>query len=376
MKNLRINIPTVIVAVVLSILIGSSALYAVTYPSAKGFMESPATGDIPVQNASGFFTGTDPSTLASGTTLDDAYDNGDTIDYSSGNGPVVMNFPAAGTTDPIAEAILGGNYQIRNQWIQANDAELLDVSALYLTTSADVTPQDYHMMGITSTDSGSNNYTRWLVTSLGFFQGIGFSVNNYPTNANQIHVIDQTIVNFNVQQDDIDFLVKTTGSATAFVIDAGDDTAKFAIPVTVTDSITVVSTTVNTGGGLQRIFSEATSGALSGASGTIQVNVPTGAKIIGVQLRVDTLITSGDGADTWTANLTTAGPVTVQEIGSGLLFDKNTKPEAMFDPIAASPVAQSEIDITLLPTPAGTFSGGVVRALVYYWDFIVMDNNP
>jgi hypothetical protein len=62
-------------------------------------------------------------------------------------------------------------------------------------------------------------------------------------------------------------------------------------------SIGIAGTT----GGLVRRFSEQTV-TLAGASGSILVNVPAGTRILATQLRVDTLITSGDGGASWKAD--------------------------------------------------------------------------
>lgn len=132
------------------------------------------------------------------------------------------------------------------------------------------------------------------------------------------------------------------------------------------------SPTANTGGGYTRTISEATV-TLSGASGSIAVNIPVGARLLGVQLRVDTLITSGDGGTTWTAAY--AGGAT-QAITSGQAFTKNTKANIMFDNFAATPiVAGSVATITITPN-SGTFSGGAVRAVAYYENFVALSNQP
>jgi hypothetical protein len=114
-----------------------------------------------------------------------------------------------------------------------------------------------------------------------------------------------------------------------------------------------------TTGGFVHKRSEAVSAALSGASGSIAVNVPSGSRILGVQLRVDTAITSGDGGTTWTAAYVNT-PTTA--ITSGQAFTKNTKFNAIHP---AYEITTDTVTITITPN-SGTFSGGVVRAIVYY----------
>ena len=124
-------------------------------------------------------------------------------------------------------------------------------------------------------------------------------------------------------------------------------------------------------GGMKLQTSEATA-TLAGASTDIDVDVPLGAKLIGAQLRVDTLITSGDGAATWAAAYKTGA---TQAIGSGLAFAKQTKHNAFFDANADTPITSGVTKIAVTPN-AGTFSGGVVQAIVYYEAFVALPDAP
>ena len=124
-------------------------------------------------------------------------------------------------------------------------------------------------------------------------------------------------------------------------------------------------------GGYVRKYSEAVSAALSGATGVIAVNIPIGARLLGVQLRVDTLITSGDGSTAWSAAYTGGA---AQAIASGQAFTKNTKVNTMFDSFAATPLVVGSVATITISATAGTFSAGVVRAICYYEDFTAMGN--
>jgi hypothetical protein len=114
-----------------------------------------------------------------------------------------------------------------------------------------------------------------------------------------------------------------------------------------------------TTGGFTRQLSEAVSAALSGATGSIAVNVPSGARILGVQLRVDTAITSDNATKTWAADYVNT-PTTA--ITSGQVFDANTKFNAIHP---AYEITTGTVTITITAA-AGSFTGGVVRAIVYY----------
>ncbi len=135
-----------------------------------------------------------------------------------------------------------------------------------------------------------------------------------------------------------------------------------------TSVLSITNVMPGTTGGITFTGAEATV-TLSGASGTIQTNVPTGALLIGVQLRVDTAITSGDGATSWSAAYTAGGAS--QAICSGQAFTKNTKANKFFDYNANTGIASAEVDITITPN-ANTFSGGVIRAIVSYREFTAM----
>ena len=134
-------------------------------------------------------------------------------------------------------------------------------------------------------------------------------------------------------------------------------------------SETIQSTTANSGGGYKRMYSDVASAALSGATGTIQVNVPTGSRLLGCQLRVDTLVA---GPFAWNAAYVTGA---TQAIGAGINVTKNTKVSTMFDCFAATPIASAEVDV-LVTAVGGDFTAGVIRAIVYYETFITMDDNP
>lgn len=116
-------------------------------------------------------------------------------------------------------------------------------------------------------------------------------------------------------------------------------------------------TIIGTTGGSTRLYSEATA-TLTGASTVLQVNVPSGARLLGAQLRVDTAITSGDGGASWAAAYS-GGSTTA--LATGQAFTKNTKVNTLH----VDEIAASEVDITITPD-SGTFSAGVIRAIVYY----------
>ena len=134
-------------------------------------------------------------------------------------------------------------------------------------------------------------------------------------------------------------------------------------------SVVTPSTTAGTGGGLASKIAEATSGALSGASGSIAINVPTGARIKGTQLRVDTAITSDNATKTWTAVYVNT-PTTA--ICSGQAFAKDTVFNALHP---AYEITTGTVTITITPA-AGNFTAGAIRAVVYYDALVALSAAP
>lgn len=124
-------------------------------------------------------------------------------------------------------------------------------------------------------------------------------------------------------------------------------------------------------GGLVLKASEATVDVTVAASHTLTVAVPTGATVIGVQLRVDVLLVAGDD---WTAVWDDGAPV--QTIGTGLLVGKNYKFNKFFDTNANSDIMTATTNIVITRTAGGNFvsTNGKIKAIAYYWEFEAMDN--
>ncbi len=140
-------------------------------------------------------------------------------------------------------------------------------------------------------------------------------------------------------------------------------TAASASPVAGIDAAGTYN--MGTTGGYLRRTAEATGTAAAAATFNIATNVPTGARILGVQLHVDTAL-----SNTWDAAYNTGS---TQTIGSNSAAAKNTKLNKMFDCQAATPITSGVTDITITRNGGGSFTaGGVVRAIVYYEDFKIM----
>jgi hypothetical protein len=125
--------------------------------------------------------------------------------------------------------------------------------------------------------------------------------------------------------------------------------------------------TASTGGGL--VFNNGeTTATLSGASTTVAVAIPTGALLRGVQIRVDTEITSGDGATSWSASFS-GGSTTA--LTTGQAFAKSTRVN-VFVPYE---ICTNTTNVVITPN-SGTFSGGVVRVLPLFETLATMSAAP
>lgn len=128
--------------------------------------------------------------------------------------------------------------------------------------------------------------------------------------------------------------------------------------VITTSSGNVYTFTESAGGGLSQAFVTA-SATLSGASTSIAVAVPSGAKITGCQLIVDTLITSA-AATSWAAAYSGGS---TDGIASGMAFAVGTVVNSF-----TTAILGSAANITITPD-TGTFTAGKIRAIVYYEAF-------
>lgn len=161
----------------------------------------------------------------------------------------------------------------------------------------------------------------------------------------------------------------TAGDYSGYVIAGfvGVGTTTPAEKLTVLGNIQYGPATANTSGGYARKFIESTA-TLTGASTVITLNIPIGARLLGAQLRVDTAVTSGDGGTTWAAAYS-GGSTT--SLCTGQAFTKNTKVNSMH----VDEITSNTTNVTITPN-SGTFSAGVIRAIVYYDYFATLADNP
>lgn len=123
-----------------------------------------------------------------------------------------------------------------------------------------------------------------------------------------------------------------------------------------------------TTGRLTTEVSEATVDITAAASITLNVNIPTGSRLIGVQMRVDTALASGE---TWDAEWHDGA--SLQAIVSAAAVAKNTKVNKFHDDNASTPLTDAETDIMITKNAGGAFTAqGTIRAIAYYQAFTAM----
>lgn len=133
----------------------------------------------------------------------------------------------------------------------------------------------------------------------------------------------------------------------------------------------ITGTASTTGFGVLTLKSKAASVTCAGgATEIISVQVPSGAILLGCQLRNDTIIV-GAGAATYSAAYSTGS---TQAISAGTSFAKNTKVDKFFNANGNTAITTGATDVTLTPN-AGTLDTGTVVAVVYYWELTSLTNH-
>lgn len=365
MKNLKTKIA-------LSILLLSSLMFmplqsdAGTTFSSRQLVGSPVTGEVPVFQADGSMAS---GSRGAGVTLDTAYDGGNEIDYTgaSTSGDAVMLAATAGDnpanfmtmtmdTDQEFAFLTDGNFYAGNGTtdyvkINSNGMVLFDTS--------------HQLMSLSATGQGGGS---------SFVMGNSSGLNVFVLNTEATGAV------FNEIGDaSLDFRIESLNNVFMFFIDASEDmiginegTPEYTFDIVgdlASETSIVNTSTANSGGGLQRLFSEATSGVLFGPIGIIEVDVPDGARVIGCQLRNDAAIT---GATAYSAAYLGGLSQTIEGVAT---IAKNDKFNNMYDVNAATDIAAGVVTI-LLTAIGSDFTGGEVHAIVYYERFKAMDDNP
>ena len=102
---------------------------------------------------------------------------------------------------------------------------------------------------------------------------------------------------------------------------------------------------------------------------TAQVNVPTGAKVVGVQLHVKTALAGGNTWDAAFTNIATTAIATNQAVA------QNTNVSFFYDVSAATDIATGEVDVAITKNAGGAFTAtGVIEVIIYAYIFDTWDD--
>ena len=124
-------------------------------------------------------------------------------------------------------------------------------------------------------------------------------------------------------------------------------------------------------GGLYLKVAEADADITAAASITIATQVPSGAVILGCQLRVDSALATGE---TWNAAYATGA---TQSITTNAAVALSTRKSVFFNPTAVTPITSGLTDVAITKNGGGSFTAqGNIKALVYYYSFATMDAAP
>lgn len=262
-----------------------------------------------------------------------------------------------GPTNPAVRMSEGGN--------ATNYTEVMDVTSTTGRIRKTVPSGTNSVLDIdTITPSGTATINIWKNTNasgaklLNIYQGIG------PGGvAHQINGAGDILLNGNgeaanlqAKGDTDDYLLYLKGGTnTAHIgMNSGSEKLNIGGNIGITGNIKQKNATRSTSFNTEQTDAEAT---LSGAATTIHVNVPDKSGLRGVALKVTTLITSGDGATSWTAQLI-GGASDIIATGKAFTVDTTAK-DILFIK------ATGEIDIEITPD-TGNFSGGVIEATAFY----------
>jgi hypothetical protein len=146
-------------------------------------------------------------------------------------------------------------------------------------------------------------------------------------------------------------------------------TSSAAIPGTITSigastapSYKVLGTT----GGVTKMCAEAYC-EITGASAVITLNIPSGARLLGAQLRVDFGLVAGENWDAAYSGGCTTAIATNQDDAL------NTRVSTMYNTNGASDITNNTTNITITKNGGGSFSTwGAIRSIVYYEVFTAM----
>lgn len=117
------------------------------------------------------------------------------------------------------------------------------------------------------------------------------------------------------------------------------------------------------------VTAEAIANITASSSVTISLTIPSGVRLVGAQLRVDSALATGELWDAAYSGGSTTGITTGQAVA------KNTKVNALFNTNLATDITVSTTNIDITKNGGGSFTAqGSIRALVYYEALTTLGN--
>lgn len=179
-----------------------------------------------------------------------------------------------------------------------------------------------------------------------------------------IVLISDTV--FNEAGADKDFRIESNGDANNLVSDGGTNRIGIGMlspneKLQVTDAIALSNNTEgNTGRLTRRTSHETHTLAAASTSDTTTISIPSGARLLGVSMNVDTEVAHSGIGNQWAAAFITGSTTTLTSVSAG---SQNTKLDFIVpDDEKTSAIAE----IRFTAGGGGTFSAGVIEVVAYY----------
>lgn len=124
---------------------------AVDYINPNQIAPDPDSGEI-ISNDGTSMTWASPATLPSSTSLDNAYDNGDTIDFTDDTGPVQLSFPNNGTLLTVGGYNLSSLYLLTQESADATTSMIINQTGGEASVGTNYLVMGYDLAGTPDVD--------------------------------------------------------------------------------------------------------------------------------------------------------------------------------------------------------------------------------
>jgi len=167
---------------------------------------------------------------------------------------------------------------------------------------------------------------------------------------------------FKAETSNGDFVLKNQAGGGTLLFDTVSLTE---VPLANTGEIIKAAGTT---GGYYLGVAETTVDITAAASCDILTQIPSGAKLLGAALRVESALAAGE---TWSAAYN--GGATQSIATAGQAVAKDTRIETMFDANAATAITSATTNIRITADAPNFTAQGTIRGIIYYEEFVPMD---